>query len=87
MNLGFGAHWTFSDDWSAVATADYYKVLDSYFDGDNRGAWQLAAGVNFNLDDTKYIGAYVTKDIVHTDGGSWEADEGIGFGAKFGIDF
>lgn len=87
LNLGFGAHWTFSDDWSAVATADYYKVLDSYFDGDNRGEWQLAAGVNFNLDDTKYIGVYVTKDIAHTDGGSWEAQGGIGFGAKFGIDF
>ena len=87
LNLGVAGHWVFSDQWSAIASADYYKVLDSYFDGDNRGAWELAAGVNFNLDATKYVGVYVTKDIVHSGEGSWEGQDGIGFGAKFGIDF
>lgn len=87
LNLGFGAHWTFSDDWSAVATADYYKILDNYFAADNRGEWNLAAGVNFNFDPTKYLGAYITKDIVHSGEGSWETADGIGFGVKFGVDF
>ena len=86
LNLGVAGHWTFSDRWSAIASADYYKTLDSYFDANNHGLWELAAGLNFNFDATKYLGVYISKDIVHNDGG-WESQDGIGFGAKFGIDF
>lgn len=86
LNLGVAGHWTFSDRWSAIASADYEKVLDSYFDANNHGKWKLAAGLNFNFDETKYLGVYITKDIVHNNG-DWESEDGIGFGVKFGIDF
>ena len=87
LNLGFGGHWEFSDDWSAVATADYYKVLDKYFSADNPGVWELAGGLNFNFDATKYLGVYITKELAHVGEGTWEMQNGFGFGAKFGIDF
>ena len=87
LNLGVTGHWTMSDMWSAVASADYFKVLDHYNSVENRGYWTIAAGLNMNLDDTKYVGAYISKDIKHTDAGEWTVDDGFGFGMKFGIDF
>jgi len=76
-----------SDNWSAIAGAEYYKVLDHYNDEANRGAWELTAGLNYNIDTTKYVGLYVTKDVMHVATGNWEILDGYGFGAKFGIDF
>lgn len=87
LNLGVAGHWTMSDRWSAIASADYYKVLDRYNDAGNNGYWELMAGLNMNIDDTKYVGAYVTKDIKHVAAGDWDVEEGFGFGVKFGIDF
>ena len=85
LNLGVAGHWTMSDRWSAVASADYYKVLDHY--NEVTGYWELMAGLNMNIDDTKYVGAYVTKDIDREDAGYWVIKDGFGFGVKFGIDF
>lgn len=87
LNLGFAGHWQFSDNWSGVASADYYKVLDSYFAAGNSGEWELTAGVNFNFDATKYLGVYITKELNHSAAGTWELEDGFGFGARFGIDF
>ena len=87
LNLGVAGHWTMSDRWSAVASADYYKILDHYNEVGNYGYWTIAAGLNMNIDDTKYVGAYVTKDIEHEAAGEWVVQDGFGFGAKFGIDF
>ena len=87
LNLGVAGHWTMSDRWSAIASADYYKVLDRYNDAGNNGYWELMAGLNMNIDDTKYVGAYITKDIEHESAGDWEVLDGFGFGVKFGIDF
>ncbi len=87
LNLGVAGHWTMSDRWSAVASADYFKVMDHYSEADTRGSWTIAAGLNMNIDDTKYVGAFVTKDIVHEDDGYWVIEDGFGFGVKFGIDF
>lgn len=87
LNLGFNGHWRFSDVWSAVAGAEYYKVMDSYFAAGNSGEWELSAGLNFNIDTTKYVGAYITKEVAHVAAGAWELQDGFGFGAKFGIDF
>lgn len=87
LNLGVAGHWTMSDMWSTVVSADYTKVLDHYGEVENHGHWTIAAGLNMNIDDTKYVGAYITKDITHADAGVWNVEDGFGFGVKFGIDF
>ena len=87
LNLGVAGHWAMSDRWSAVASADYFKVLDHYNEMETFGYWTIAAGLNMNIDDTKYVGAYVTKDIEHEAAGEWVVQDGFGFGVKFGIDF
>lgn len=87
MNVGFSGFWKMSDYWSGVVSADYYKVLDRYSEPDAAGYWDLSAGLNLNLDATKYVGVYVTKKVNHVAKGEWKAADGFGFGAKFGIDF
>ncbi len=87
LNLGVAGHWTMSDTWSALVTADYFKSLDRYNDEEAYGYWTIAAGLNYNIDTTKYVGVYITKDIDHEGDGWWSVENGFGFGAKFGIDF
>ena len=87
VNLGFSGFWRMSDYWSGIVSADYYKVMDHYSSAEAAGSWDLSAGLNLNLDPTKYVGVYVTKEINHVAAGKWEAEDGFGFGAKFGIDF
>ena len=87
LNAGVAGHWVHSRYWSTVVTADYYKVLDRYSEPYNTGWWELSAGMNLNIDTTKYVGAYITKDVNHTAEGVWRIEDGFGFGMKFGIDF
>lgn len=89
MNLGVAGHWTMSDTWSAVASADYFKVMDHYNDVENKGWWELSLGLNMNIDDTKYVGAYLTKEMAREAAGVLDVDDvnGYGVGLKFGIDF
>ena len=94
LNLGVAGHWTMSDTWSAYASADYYKVLDRYneiaVDGEsNKGVWDLTLGLNMNIDTTKYVGVYLTKEVALEPNGVMDVDDnnGYGFGVKFGIDF
>ena len=87
MNLGFTGFWQMSDYWSWVVSADYFKILDRYGDPEAAGYWDVTAGLNLNIDTTKYIGLYITKEIDHTGKGQWEDLDGFGFGAKFGVDF
>ena len=87
LNVGFGGHWKMSDYWSGLVLADYYKSLDHYGDPQAAGSWDITAGLNLNIDATKYVGVYVTKEIDHVAKGVWEAQDGFGFGVKFGADF
>ena len=87
INVGFGGHWKMSDYWTGVVTADYYKILDRYSDPENRGYWDLTAGLNFSIDATKYAGLYFTKEINHVAKGVWDTADGLGFKVKFGVDF
>ena len=84
LNLGVAGHWTMSDRWSAVASADYFKSMDRY--NETTGWWELALGLNMNIDETKYVGLYIEKDVLHTRPGQWDLQDGYEFGAKFGID-
>ena len=89
LNLGVAGHWTMSDTWSAVASADYFKIMDHYNEVETKGSWELSLGLNMNIDDTKYVGAYLTKEIAREPNGVMNVDDanGYGFGLKFGIDF
>lgn len=87
LNLGVAGHWTMSDTWSAYASADYYKILDRYNELTNKGHWDLTLGLNMNIDTTKYVGAYLTKEVAREQYGKMEGKDGYGFGLKFGIDF
>lgn len=88
MNLGVDAQVVLTTRWNLVASADYIKALDHW--NDTMGQWDLTFGTNYNIDATKFVGAYVTKTIVHDnnpEAGHWTVEDGFGFGAKFGIDF
>lgn len=94
LNVGVAGHWTMSDNWSAYASADYYKIMDHYSEADNRGYWDATLGLNMNLDDTKYVGAYLSKTMYRMQGGfmnvqgvAYPALDGFKVGMKFGIDF
>ena len=89
LNFGVAGHWTMSDTWSAIASLDYYKIMDHYNDVNNKGYWDLTVGLNMNIDPTKYVGAYLTKTMTREQDGGLDVDDydGYGFGVKFGIDF
>jgi hypothetical protein len=60
--------------------------MDHY--NETRGNWELGFGANFNIDPSKFVGIYLTKDINHEAAeGNWKIEDGFGFGAKFGVDF
>lgn len=85
---GIDTQTVLNNNLSLLVGAEYSTVYEDY--SDKLGWWELTFGANYNIDATKYLGVYITKDIAHnpvsTDG-QWEVQDGFGFGAKFGIDF
>ena len=92
LKLGVDAQLVLSNRWNLVAGAEYTGRLDKEDRGipgatiKNAGTWEGMFGANYNIDTTKFVGAYVTGTMRHATG-DWETDDGFGFGAKFGIDF
>ena len=93
---GIDGQLVLNNSWNLVAGAEYSKLMDHY--SEFRGGWELTFGANYNIDATKYIGAYITKDVVHNPSvvdpvtgekidGEWHFEDGFGMGVKFGIDF
>ena len=86
--MGVDGQYVLCDKLNLVAGAEYVARTD---DGlKNAGAWNGMFGVNYNIDTTKFVGAYVKGSLNHHGGDAadeWEFDDGFGFGAKFGIDF
>ena len=82
--LGVDGQFVINDDWNLVAGVEYSGLSDSW--ADNEGEWDGYFGVNYNIDSTKYIGAYVAGEMSHKTG-DWKWHEGMGFGVKFGVDF
>ena len=86
--FGLDGQYVINDDWNLVAGIEYKGLSDSW--ADNAGEWTGEFGVNYNIDSTKFVGLYVNGAMDHwKDNGEkgWEAEDGFGFGAKFGIDF
>ncbi len=92
LNIGVDGQYILNNCWNLVAGADYFGYMGRGAWEQNKGHWELKAGVNYNIDATKYVGVYINKTIAHADdtpehSGNWKGTDGIGMGIKFGIDF
>ena len=94
--LGLDGQYVLNKYLNLVAGVEYTGALDDNVKGDpllpnkNEGTWEGTFGVNYNIDATKFVGAYISGSLNHHGGANadeWDWDEGFGFGAKFGIDF
>lgn len=91
MSAGVDAFFTLDENWSMLVGAEYTGVLDDRVE--NAGRWEGKLGANYNIDDNMFVGAYLTKEMVHRNAagnvqpGAWTILDGLGFGAKFGIQF
>lgn len=84
LSAGLDAQLVLCPQWNLIAGVEYTGVLDD--SAHNAGTWDAKFGVNYNLDETKYIGAYIMGEMEHSTG-DWEFVDGVGFGVNFGIDF
>lgn len=71
-------------NWSMLIGAEYTGMLDDQFK--NAGVWTGKFGMNYNIDDDMFIGAYLSGEMDHRTG-DWEVADGFGFGVKFGAQF
>lgn len=88
LRAGLDGQLVLNNRWNLIAGAEYSKSMDHY--NETPGAWELEFGANYNIDATKFVGAYITKDVVHTKApaeGTWDILDGFGMGVRFGIDF
>ncbi|MDE6478094.1 MAG: hypothetical protein K2L94_02485 [Alphaproteobacteria bacterium] len=84
LRVGVDGQLVLCPAWNLVAGVEYTGFLDDDFD--NAGRWTGQFGVNYNIDATKFVGAYISGEMAHYTG-DWEFEDGFGFGFKFGIDF
>lgn len=95
LTLALDGQYVVCDHLSLVGTVEYTGRLDKHYNGGdikvkNEGEWFGEFGVNYNIDATKFVGAYINGSLNHHDGkkaDEWGWDEGFGYGIKFGIDF
>ena len=96
LTLGLDGQYVIDSNWSLLASAEYTGYMDKEWFGTpgakikNAGEWAGELGVNYNIDSTKFVGAYINGSLNHRGGDNadeWEWNDGFGFGAKFGIDF
>ena len=71
-------------NWNLVAGLEYTGLSDDW--AHNAGSWTGEFGVNYNINPSAFVGAYINTEVTHYTG-DWEFEDGFGFGFKFGIDF
>lgn len=80
MTVGIQGQYIVNDNWNWVGELMFdFDLYDDYYNGEKL---RLKIGANYNLDATKYLGIYASKDIVH----SFEHSPAA-IGLIFGIDF
>ena len=84
LSIGVDGQLVLCPQWNLIAGVEYTGMLDDRFE--DAGKWTGKIGANYNLDETKYIGAYLMGEMEHSTG-DWEWVDGFGFGVNFGIDF
>ena len=88
FRAGVDGQYLIDSDWNLVAGVEY-TGLDGNLP-ENMGSWTGTFGVNYNIDATKYVGAWISGGMNHHQGDagdSWGFVDGVGYGIKFGIDF
>ena len=94
--LGLDGQFVIDNSWNLTAGVEYTGFLDKEWYGipglevKNDGVWGGTFGVNYNIDSTKFVGAYINGSLNHHEGNNrdeWGWNDGFGYGVKFGIDF
>ena len=90
LSIGVDGQLVLCPKWNLIAGVEYTGVLDDEYPNgvkvDDAGQWTGKIGANYNLDESKYIGAYIMGEMEHSTG-DWEWVDGFGFGVNFGIEF
>lgn len=89
LSVGVDGQYALCSAWNLTAGVEYTGVLDDEIAGvdvKDAGRWTGEFGVNYNFDDNKYVGAFVSGELAHATG-DWEFEDGFGFGVKFGAQF
>lgn len=80
MTVGIQGQYIINNNWNWVAELMFdFDLFDKYYDGEQL---RLRIGANYNLDEMKYLGFYVAKDMVH----SFDSAP-LYFSLDFGINF
>ena len=82
--FGLNGQYVIDRNWNLVAGVEYSGSIDNGVK--NSGLLFGDFGVNYNIDSSHYIGAYVAGEMSHKTG-DWKWVDGMGFGVKFGVDF
>lgn len=93
LQLGLDAQLVLDANWNLVAGVEYTGYTDD--EVRNGGSWDGMFGVNYNINPSAFVGAYVGVTMDHWKGDigkedaekGWGFEDGFGFGMKFGIDF
>lgn len=85
FRLGVDGQVVLNREWSLVGGVEYTSNTDDW--SKKPGVWAGTVGANYNIDETKFVGGYIGKEMTHVASGDWEVADGFMFGAKFGIDF
>ena len=102
LTLGVDGQFVLDSHWNLVGGVEYIGITNDHlaYDGNempakvkNAGLWTGYFGVNYNIDATKYVGAYINGTMDHWKGDAakgekgWGFEDGFGYGLKFGIQF
>ncbi|HOY47172.1 MAG TPA: hypothetical protein PLZ05_01030 [Alphaproteobacteria bacterium] len=81
MKLGLEGQYVMDKNWNMVAGLDYdFNLTNDIYYIDNPLVAKV--GINYNMDSTKYVGIYATRDLKAD-----STNDLYGMGVKFGIDF
>jgi catechol 2,3-dioxygenase-like lactoylglutathione lyase family enzyme len=84
--IGLDGQYELDSNWNLVAGAEYASYSDDFLFF-NTGTWNGTFGVNYNIDETKFVGAYIGKEMHDDVLDGWKFSDGIAWGLKFGADF
>ena len=81
---GLDGFLSLDSNWALMLGVEYTGWLDD--EVENGGLWTGKFGVNYNINEDMFVGAYISGEMSHRTG-DWEIADGMGFGVKFGAQF